>query len=378
MTGTTTSPQNLYKVALSMLRGGSLPLLHNLDQRGISLTEFFTMSDHSLSGIFGPGRLDGIDAASRQKALIQAENELKFTSAHKIRPIFITDEDYPLRLAQIEQPPLLIYLLGAANLNSPHPLSVVGTRKVTPYGAEATRRLTREIAEYFPDDLLVVSGLAYGVDSIAHSTALECNVPTVGVLAHGLDTIYPSQHRDLARRIIEAGGALITQYPSGVRPFRSNFLERNRIVAGISDATIVIESEMKGGAMSTARHAFEANRDLFALPGRAGDPMSAGCNHLIRKQRASLITTAADLLEVTGWKPMGIAVRPEHRSLFPELEGDAATIYEYLRFESEPRHIDIIYHFTGISMARLMSLLSDLEFDGVLVRHPGNRFAVAL
>ncbi|MDE6427708.1 MAG: DNA-protecting protein DprA, partial [Muribaculaceae bacterium] len=150
---------------------------------------------------------------------------------------------------------------------------------MTPYGAEMTRRLTADLAASFPD-LLVVSGLAFGVDAVAHTTALEAGVRTVAVVAHGLDMIYPAQHRDLAKRIIKAGGAIISQYPSGTKPFRNNFLERNRIVAGMSDAIVVTESDLKGGAMSTARHAFEADRAVLAVPGRTTDQISAGCNNL--------------------------------------------------------------------------------------------------
>lgn len=213
---------------------------------------------------------------------------------------------------------------------------------------------------------------------MAHSSAIESKVNTIAVVAHGLDTLYPAQHRDLARRIIASGGSIISQYPSGVQPFRANFLERNRIVAGLADATIIIESEIKGGAMSTARHAFEADREVLALPGRATDPISAGCNHLIRTQRASLITSAADLIELTGWQPLGLSIGTSQRSLFPELDGEANVIYEYLRQQPSPRLPDEIHHHTGIPVSRIIALLSDLEFDGVLLRHPGNRYAAIL
>ena len=210
------------------------------------------------------------------------------------------------------------------------------------------------------------------------SSAIESKVNTIAVVAHGLDTLYPAQHRDLARRIIASGGSIISQYPSGVQPFRANFLERNRIVAGLADATIIIESEIKGGAMSTARHAFEADREVLALPGRATDPISAGCNHLIRTQRASLISSAADLIELTGWQPLGLSIGTSQRSLFPELDGEANVIYEYLRQQPSPRLPDEIHHHTGIPVSRIIALLSDLEFDGVLLRHPGNRYAAIL
>lgn len=367
---------DIYKVALSFLKGATLDALHQIMDRGISLPDLFELPESTICAILDRPLPEPFDPYHRSQAMVLAEKEMRFVERHHIRVLFADEQDYPIRLAQIQSPPPVLYMLGKTTLNQPHPVSVVGTRMVSPYGADSTRRITRELAEYFPD-LCVVSGLAYGVDCIAHTTALETKVTTLAVVAHGLDTIYPAQHRDLARRIIGAGGAILSQYPSGTRPFRSNFLERNRIVAGISDATIVMESELKGGAMSTARHAFEANRDVFALPGRASDSKSTGCNHLIRTQRAHLITTAADLIEVTGWQPLGIKVEARHRSLFPELDGDARLIYDYLRLEPEPRAIDLIHHHTSIPMSRLMALISDLEFDGVLIRHPGNRLSVA-
>lgn len=360
-----------------MLNGATSDLFQNIIGHGMTVKDFMEASDTELRAITGKQPISGLEAYRRQEAIIKATKEIKFINRHNIRAICIDEPEYPIRLANITSPPIIIYVIGECNLNTTNPVSIVGTRKMTPYGADATKKITRELAGYFPE-LMVVSGLAYGVDATAHSTALECNVKTVGVVAHGLDMIYPAQHRDLARRIISSGGALVSQYPSGTRPYRNNFLERNRIVAGISDATIVIESEMKGGAMSTARHAFEADRDVFALPGRITDVMSTGCNHLIRKQRAHLITSAADLIEVTGWQPLGAKINPNHRTLFPELEGDAKKIYDFLRFESEPISLDGICHFTGIPISKLLGIINDLEFEGVVIRHPGNRFSAAL
>lgn len=374
---TESSSLTIYKVALSFLKGVTLNTLHALTDSGISLDELFSLSENSLASSLGQPLPHQLDAHRRAEALAAAEKELRFIERHQIRVMYADDPDYPMRLSQIAYPPPVIYQLGDTNLNTPHPVSIVGTRKITPYGAEATRRLTSELAAYFPD-LCVISGLAYGVDAVAHSSAIESKVNTIAVVAHGLDTLYPALHRDLARRIIASGGSIISQYPSGVQPFRANFLERNRIVAGLADATIIIESEIKGGAMSTARHAFEADREVLALPGRATDPISAGCNHLIRTQRASLITSTADLIELTGWQPLGLSIGTSQRSLFPELDGEANVIYEYLRQQPSPRLPDEIHHHTGIPVSRIIALLSDLEFDGVLLRHPGNRYAAIL
>ncbi|MDE7081345.1 MAG: DNA-processing protein DprA [Muribaculaceae bacterium] len=364
------------KVALSFLKGATLNTLRSITDAGISLPDLFSLPDATIAARLHSPLPHHLDSHHRAEALRAAQKEMTFIDRHHIQVHYADDPSYPMRLSQIQSPPPVIFQLGATDLNTPHPISIVGTRKMTPYGAEATRRITAELAGYFPD-LCVISGLAYGVDSVAHTTAIDSRVTTIAVVAHGLDTLYPAQHRDLARRIIASGGSILSQYPSGVRPFRANFLERNRIVAGLADATIIIESEIKGGAMSTARHAFEANREVLALPGRTIDPISAGCNHLIRTHRASLLTSASDITELTGWQPLGISPNAspgQPRSLFPELDGDAHTICEYLRSQTVPRLPDEIHHHTSIPMPRLIALLSDLEFDGLLLRHPGNRY----
>ncbi|MDE6011117.1 MAG: DNA-processing protein DprA [Muribaculaceae bacterium] len=337
------------------------------------------MSDDALLTKIALSMENGVacGGAPSARAFEEARRELEFTARHGIRILCEGDPEYPYRLAQISGTPPLLYVLGQCDLNSLHPVSIVGTRKMTPYGADITSKLTRELAEYFPD-LLVVSGLAYGVDSVAHSAALQAGVRTVGVMAHGLHMIYPAQHRDLASRIISAGGAIISQYPSGTSPFRNNFLERNRIVAGMSDVTVVIESEVKGGAMSTARHAFEADREVFAIPGRVSDEISAGCNHLISCQRARIYTTVANMIENVGWELPATSSRPIQRSLFPELDGDGLKVYEYLRHCPDPQSPDIISQLAGVPISRLIGLMSELEFEGVVIRHPGNRYSATI
>lgn len=370
----TDSDDTLYHIAVSMLKPLTVPVLNDLDERDIPLREFIETDDIGFISMTGVHPPQGLDEASRQVALQMARKELEFVKRHNIRVLWYADDGYPYRLAQIESPPPCIFAIGDCDLNSPHPVSVVGTRRMTPYGAEIARRITSDLAKAFPD-LLVVSGLAFGVDSIGHRTALEEGVTTAAVVAHGLDMIYPAQHRDLAKRIIEAGGAIISQYPSGTRPFRQNFLERNRIVAGMSDATIVVESDIKGGAMSTARHALEADREVLAVPGRITDTESAGCNLLIRTNRAKLVTSAADVIEDTGWRPENSQIQSVDRSLFPELEGEAKVIYDLLQTSADPLQLDLICHSSGIPVSRLMGLLNELEFDGIIIRHPGNRFS---
>lgn len=364
----------LYKIAASLLKTINLPLLRQIDEHDIPLNEFLEADDIRFRSMMGVNPPSGLETSVRAQSLLQAEEEIKFMNRHKIRFLWIDDEEYPYRLAQIANPPLGIFIIGECNLNALHPISIVGTRRMTPYGAEMARSITKDLARSVTD-LLVVSGLAFGIDSIGHTEALENNAKTVAVVAHGLNMIYPAQHRDLAKRILDNGGAIISQYPNGTKPFRNNFLERNRIVAGMSDATIIVESEIKGGAMSTARHALEADREVLAIPGRATDKASSGCNHLIRNNIAKLVTCAADIIEETGWQCQIPDSAMDTESLFPELDGEAKTIYEALATADEPMQMDALCAKTGIPVARLLAQLSELEFDGVILRHPGNRFS---
>lgn len=365
----------ILKVALSMTKGVRLPVVTRMKERGVSIEDFFTLDNNPLREALGLNPGSVFDRYDRDRALFAAREEYKFMERHSIRGLFIGDPGYPWRMADCSDAPIMLYELGDYDLNGERLLSVVGTRRLTPYGAETCRRTVKDIAGYFPD-VCIVSGLAYGADAEAHTAALESGLPTVAVVAHGLNTIYPAGHRSLAKRIIENGGALISEYPSGTSAFRRNFLARNRIVAWISDATIVAESEIKGGAMSTARHAFNENREVFASPGRTIDPMSAGCNHLIRTNKASMLTSAADIIEGLDWRPLGLKPTTEMRSLFPELSGDTKIVYDLLASKAKPLAADAIFTETRIPMPRLMALLTEMEFEGILLRHPGSRYSI--
>lgn len=364
----------IWKVALSMTKGAAPVMLRKMAAVGMSPREFMTLPAMDVLRALNVSERYNIDMGHREDAIFRARTEVAFMEAHKIKGYFLLDDDYPWRLLDIATPPLMLYQLGDCDLSVEHPLSVVGTRRLTAYGADFCAKFVGEMARMFPD-LLVVSGLAFGADAVAHKAALESGVKTVGVVAHGLNTIYPAAHRDLAKRILQSGGALLSEYPMGTTPFRGNFLERNRIVAGLSDATIVVESEVKGGAMSTANYAFQFSRDVFALPGRINDKASAGCNYLIRKNKAHLISCAADMLEVTDWTPAGLDSVAQQRSLFPDLEGDPKRIMDALSASDAPMSIDALHAALGVPVSRLMTLLGELEFDGLLIRHPGNRFA---
>ena len=366
----------VYKMAFSFLKGINAPLLREIYERKVDAEEFFRISSRELMQKLRITDNPIIEKLRREEALSASYKELEIVRRHNIMPLFLLDDNYPERLAEIEDAPIILYCLGNPNIENEHNISVVGTRRPTPYAIDFTNKLIKDLSEYFPD-LCVISGLAYGVDAQSHKKALENKVKTVAVVAHGLNMIYPASHRDLARNIIRAGGAIVSEYPFGVNPYKPHFLARNRIVAALSDVTVVVESAIKGGAISTANFAFSYSREVMALPGRITDENSSGCNLLIRKQKASLISNAADLIETTGWQPLNLNINPRQRNLFPELEGDFKIIYELLKFSNEPLQADKICNLANLSASTVLSVLGELEFDGIVIRHPGNRFSIA-
>lgn len=366
----------IYKMAFSFLKGMDASLLRELPANQISPRDFFNITSKDLVRKLNIRNQHYFDNSPRQEALALARAELSKISKHNITPLFLLDDDYPERLSEVEDAPIILYKLGDADLDAQKACAIVGTRRPSPYGVDFCNRLIDDLSVYF-DDALIVSGLAYGIDATAHKKALDKNIPTVAVVAHGLNMIYPADHRNLAKEIVGKGGAIISEYPFGVKPFRGNFLARNRIVAALSDITLVIESAVKGGAMSTANFAFSYSRDVMALPGRITDELSGGCNLLIRKQKASLLSSVADIIEVTDWAPLNMKVSPRQRNLFPELEGDSKKIYEYLKLQPDSVLVDKICYETGLGAAKVMIALGELEFDGIVIRHPGNRYSIS-
>lgn len=366
----------IYKIAFSFLKKMNAGLLREIENKGITPEEFFTIPTKELINRIGLNLDHEFDKMAREEAVSLARKEHSLISNHNIKTYFLLDEDYPYKLAETYEPPVILYQLGETGLDNDHMVSVVGTRKPTPYGLDFCNKIVGEIGDYFPD-AIIVSGLAYGIDAASHKMALEKGITTVAVVAHGLNMIYPAANRNLAREIVRSGGSILSEYPFGTKPFKANFLARNRIVAGLSDVTIVVESNIKGGAMSTANYAFMYNRDVMALPGRSSDESSSGCNLLIRKNKAHLIECAADLIETTGWKPLDIPINAQQRNLFPELSGEEKRIYEILKFTGNPLQIDQLVHQTGLPVHKLTSILNELEFDGIIMRHPGNRFSIS-
>lgn len=311
------------------------------------------------------------------EAMKRAEAELEFTQKHNIKCLTIGSEGYPQRLAECDDAPLALFYLGNADLNKLRIVSIVGTRRCTQYGRDITERLVRELKELCPDTL-IVSGLAYGIDIAAHRTALECGMETVGVLAHGLDNIYPAAHRNTAKQMVSQGG-LLTEYFQHTTPEKMNFLRRNRIVAGMADATIVIESKYRGGSLSTARIANEYNRDIFAVPGRIGDENSEGCNKLIAHNKAQIFVDAHDFVQAMGWS--NDKKREEARtqgiqpSLFPTLSPEGQKVVDVLKNNNDMQ-INILSIQSGISIPELSSLLFELEMEGIVKALPGGVYHV--
>lgn len=315
-------------------------------------------------------RLDGIGTV-RAKCIKSyadfdsCEAEIKFIEKHKIKTLFLNDNDYPKRLLNCYDSPTLLYYKGNGNLNASKIVSIVGTRNHSDYGKQVCEKITEDLKN---EDILIVSGLAYGIDSIAHKVALKNNLQTIGVLAHGLDRVYPVANTQLAKEMLKHGG-LLTEFPSGTKPDRQNFPRRNRIVAGMCDAIIVIESSKKGGSIITAELANSYNKDVFALPGRVTDLKSEGCNFLIRNNKAELITSAEDLLNFMNWKPKKVVAKKQ-RTLFVELTPNEKIIADILDAE-EGVAIDDIYLKSGLNSSAVAQALLMMEMNNLILCKPG-------
>ena len=299
--------------------------------------------------------------------LRRAEAELQFVERHQIQVLTLNSPAYPQRLKECPDAPVVLYYRGTADLNQAKIVAIVGTRHCTTYGQDLIRRLISELRTYCPQ-VLIVSGLAYGVDITAHQQALEYGYETVGVLAHGLDTIYPHGHRTTASEMVKRGG-LLTEFMSQTNADKPNFVRRNRIVAGISDATILVESALKGGGLITTEIAQSYDRAVFAFPGAVGATYSEGCNCLIRDNGASLLTSAADLVRAMGWEDDAQLQRAQEkgieRHLFPELSEEEQVIVDCLQ-ETNDLQLNILSVKTSIPIGRLTALLFQLEMKGVI------------
>ena len=299
--------------------------------------------------------------------LTRAAQEMEFITKHKVKPLLLGAEDYPQRLAECPDAPILMYYMGSANLNQKRVINIVGTRQCTTYGKDLIRRFIADLKRLCPE-VLIVSGLAYGVDICAHREALGNGYETVGVLAHGLDEIYPSSHRETAKQMLKQGG-LLTEYMTETGADKMNFVKRNRIVAGMCDATILVESAAKGGGLITTGIAMDYNRSVFAFPGPVGAPYSEGCNHLIRDNGASLLTCAEDLVNAMGWQTDAQLLQAQadgiERSFFPDLSPEEQTIVKILD-EMGDFQLNQLSVKANIPIGQLTGLLFQLEMKGVV------------
>lgn len=357
----------LYQIALTLVPNIGCVQSKILIEKYGNAETVFKATKKELSAIENIGliRATSIKAFENFK---EAEDEIKFIEKYKIQAQFISDKNYPQRLLHCYDSPTLLYYRGTAHLNASKIISIIGTRSYTDYGKATTEKLVADLTE---ENVLIVSGLAFGIDAIAHKSALQNNLQTVAILAHGLHTIYPHQHKTLAKEISAQGG-LLTEFRNGVKPDRFNFPQRNRIVAGIADAIVVIETAVKGGSMITAELANNYNRDVFALPGRINDLKSAGCNYLIQNNKAVLFTDAKELMESLGWHSKKIS-KKQQKELFIELSDDEKIIINILK-EKETTNIDEINIRSSLSSSSVAAAILNLELQNVVAGLPGKMY----
>ena len=361
--------QLTYKIALSLIPGIGNVTARNLIAYIGSVEGVFHEKEKTLLKIPGVGEMNA-QRVLTQNVLDRAKRECDFILKNRIQTFFYLDENYPSRLKNCSDAPIILYFRGKANLNERRIISIVGTRNATNYGKELCDELILSFSKQnYP--LLVVSGLAYGIDVQAHKACLKYDIPTVGVFAHGLDAIYPALHAPVASKMLERGG-LITDFTSQTKIDRQNFLRRNRIIAGLADATIVVESAEKGGALVTANIANSYDRDVFAFPGRINDPFSKGCNNLIKTNQAILIENYLDIEKAMNWDTNVSASRAIQTSLFMELTVEEQKLVDLLRGGN--RSIDEITTETQMPMNKVSVLFFELELKGLVTSLPGKMY----
>lgn len=298
-----------------------------------------------------------------------AENELQFIQREAIQAHYFLEKTYPQRLLHCPDSPIVLFQKGNADLNAAKMISIVGTRKATSYGTQFCEELIENLSPIQPT---IVSGFAYGIDIVAQRSAIQNHIPTIGCLAHGLNQIYPKVHSKYVDSV-QKNGAFVTDFWSSSKPDRENFLKRNRLIAGMSQATIVIESAEKGGSLVTAHIANSYNRDVFAVPGRIGDLQSIGCNNLIKQQRAHILTTAADIVYMLGWSLEREEIKPLQKQLFVDLSPEETSIHSYLQ-EKGQSMLDTIALAQKLPIHKITPILLQMEMKGVIKPLPGKLF----
>lgn len=367
-------PDILYRMAFAGIRGMGVELAQRLLDVVNSEKEFFAMSDSDLKSITRSSSKVW-ERAHRDEMLRKAERELEFVESKNIKVSYFTDADFPQRLLNASDAPVLLYTIGSCDLNAKHVISIVGTRRSTHYGATFCDRLVEGLSQMLENDLVIVSGLAYGTDINAHRAALRYGIPTVGVQACGLNKIYPANHRNDAAHMVQQGGAVVSDYTSQDVIHSVNFLARNRIIAALSDCTVVVESAVKGGSLVTANIAASYSRDVFTVPGRVNDEFSKGCNRLIMNNQAAAITCAEDLLKAMRWESKLVPEKAKELELFPQLTKEEQTVVDTLRKQGD-LHINDLAGLMALPIYRLMAILVELDTKGVIATLPGCRYSL--
>lgn len=367
--------QLLYNIALTRIGHFSLASALHLYRTLGSGEEIFLHRNEAQDILpdCSPRLIDNLKDWS--EPLKRAEVELEFCRNNNIRVLCLGDDNYPKRLEDCADAPLVMYYKGNANLNQSRVINIIGTRHCTTYGADFIRRFIHDLKALCPE-VLVVSGLAYGVDINAHQQALAVGYETVGVVAHGLDYLYPAAHKDVAREMVNHGG-LLTEFMTCTNADKGNFVRRNRIVAGMSDACILIESAAHGGGMITAGIAFDYGREVFALPGRVGDHFSEGCNNAIRENKAMLLTSVEDFVKAMGWEDDALRIEAQkkgiERQLFPDLSPEQQRIVDVLT-KSNNLQLNQLSAKTGIPIGDITSILFQMEMMGVVKPMAGGNY----
>ncbi|MCW2117999.1 DNA-processing protein DprA [Flavobacterium sp. 7A] len=362
-----TEQELFYLLALQRVDGVGDIMAKKLLANYGSAEEVFKAKSQQLAAIDGVGSM--LLRNMQDKSVFdKATKELQFMEANKIKTHYFQDDNYPDRLKHCFDGPVLLFSSGNIDWNNRKMISIVGTRQITSYGTDFCRKLIEDLAPLNP---VIVSGFAYGVDIVAHQLAMDLNLQTIAVVAHGLNQIYPKPHKKYMTKMEENGG-FMTEFWSTTNPDKENFVRRNRIVAGMTEATIVIESADRGGSLITANMANDYNRDVFAVPGRVTDKYSQGCNNLIKTQKAHVLTSAADLIYILNWD-IQVASKPVQKQLFIELEPDEQKIYDFL-LQRGKELMDIIALQCDFPIYRISGLLLNMELKGVIRPLPGKLF----
>lgn len=362
-------------IALSLIKGIGTKIANKIITSVNSVSEIFNLPEKQLRDIDGISQNIAHEIiTTKDTARKQAEAETTWAQSCGITILTQKSDNYPARLRPYDDAPTTLYTRGTTNYNTPKIISIVGTRKPTPYGRQWCTETIAQLAKNNPD-IIIISGLAYGIDITAHTAALDNNIKTVGVVAHGLDTLYPAQHKDIAKRMIENGGAILTEFRKGTQPEAVNFVSRNRIVAGMSDLTLVVESGEKGGSLITALKAHEYKKKIAALPGLPSLEMSKGPNKLIREHKAELVTSAEDIENLMGWNKKNLNTHPQG-ALFAtdeQMSPLQKKIFDILLTGNKTS--DELARATTMPISQISTILLEMEFSGLITSLPGNRYS---